>query len=156
LTIVRFFTLYDRKHTNISISFILISIMICIPTVLHNITTITKLDVPYLNEIIKSSLYHNLISYSKLLFTTGVIFLILSVAFKNIFNKITNYIKQYIFKKEMIEREISEKNDLKIKEKQERAKTTHVVYCPHCGANNVLTEKIGKCNYCRRQIQYKG
>lgn len=156
LTIVRLFTMNNKKHINTSIAFIVISLILFIPSVLNKIVNITKLTIPYLNEITKSNMYSPLINYSKFLFTAGVIFLILSVIFKKLFNKVIEYIKQYLHRKETIEREISEKNDLKIKEKQERAKTTHVVYCPHCGANNILTEKIGKCNYCRRQIQYKG
>lgn len=156
LTIVRLFTMNNKKHINTSISFIIISIILWIPVLLNKLINITKLNIPYLNEIINSNVYSELINYSKFIFTIGVIFLILSVVFKNIFNKIINYIKQYILRKEMIQKEISEKNDLKIKEKQERAKTTNVVYCPYCGANNILTEKVGKCNYCRRQIQYKG
>ena len=38
-------------------------------------------------------------------------------------------------------------------EKQEKTKNTKVVYCPYCGADNMLTEKVGTCKYCRRKIQ---
>ena len=44
---------------------------------------------------------------------------------------------------------------MKMQEKRERAKNTHVVYCPYCGADNMLTEKTGICKFCRRKIEYK-
>ena len=151
--VLRCFTVHNRKSLNISIVLIIISIMIYIPNFINKIAELTKINLPYFNEIIKSDIYINLIKYSKFLFTIGVIFLILSTLFTNIINKITNYLSNYINRKEIEEKEISEKNNLKIKEKQERAKTTHVVSCPYCGANNILTEKTGKCNYCRRLIK---
>ena len=43
-----------------------------------------------------------------------------------------------------------------MKEKREKAKNTHIVYCPYCGADNMLTSNVGRCKYCRRRIEYKG
>ena len=58
----------------------------------------------------------------------------------------------YINDVEKTNREVSEKNDMKIKEKQETAKNTKVVYCPFCGGDNIIVGKTGKCKYCRKSI----
>ncbi len=52
------------------------------------------------------------------------------------------------------QRQIKE-NDLKMQEKREKAKNTHVVHCPYCGSDNMLTEQTETCKFCRRKIEYK-
>ena len=44
---------------------------------------------------------------------------------------------------------------MKMQEKREALKNTHVVHCPYCGADNMLTSNIGTCKYCRRRIEAK-
>ena len=90
--------------------------------------------------------------YSKLLITTGVIFLIISFIINSILYKLENSIKSYISNQEKREAEISQKNNLIMKEK---VKNTSVVYCSYCGADNMLTCHIGTCKYCRRKIKSK-
>mgnify|MGYP000072173745 CR=1 FL=1 len=62
----------------------------------------------------------DLLKYSKLLLTVGIIFLLISCITNNIFNKFMSFITSYINSHEKQEREISEKNDLLMKEKQEK------------------------------------
>ena len=121
---------------------------------------IQNINIPYMNDFINSSLYQEkLIHYSKLLISLGIIFLILTMIMKNLLNqlmgKLNTEMQKYIIKNEQREAEIFQKNDLILKEKREKAKNTHVVYCPYCGSDNMLTEKIGTCKYCRRKIEYK-
>ena len=40
-----------------------------------------------------------------------------------------------------------------MKEKREIAKNTHVIHCPYCGADNLFTEQIGTCKFCRRKTR---
>ena len=42
-----------------------------------------------------------------------------------------------------------------MKEKIEAAKNMTVVYCPHCGADNILTTNVGTCKYCRSRLEVK-
>ena len=42
-----------------------------------------------------------------------------------------------------------------LKEKIEAAKNMTVVYCPHCGADNILTTNVGTCKYCRSRLEVK-
>ena len=107
-----------------------------------------------------SDLYNiNFIKYSKLLITIGVIFLVLSFVFRNLLNKasikINDQIKKQIMETEKRNIEISKSNDLKMKEKREKAKNTNYVKCPYCGSDNLLSEKTGKCKFCRRTIENK-
>lgn len=141
---------------------IIVGILIYLPIVIGEILEIANLKsdtIPYLNEILDSSMYIELVSYSKLILTVGIIFLVISLILKKVFDKTSNFIKSYamssISAHEKTMAEVSKQNDMEIKLKQERAKNTHVVYCPHCGADNMLTAKVGKCKYCRRQIQYE-
>lgn len=39
------------------------------------------------------------------------------------------------------------------RKKEERAKNTRLVKCPNCHANNILVERIGKCEYCNSYIE---
>lgn len=102
---------------------------------------------------------NNLISYAKYLISAGVILLVLSLLLKAIFDKVGHQIGKSIqnYAKENLkqEAEISQENDLKIKIKQEKAKNTNYVKCPYCGADNLLSEKFGTCQYCRRKIENK-
>lgn len=42
-----------------------------------------------------------------------------------------------------------------IEEGKSQAKVPHVVRCPHCGADNEIIGKTGKCEYCQSKISYK-
>ena len=113
-------------------------------------------NIQYFNKIINSELYKvDFISYSKLLITVGIIFLILSSIISMIVDKTKSWVISYIANQERKNDEISRKNDLIMKEKREIAKNTNVVICPYCGADNMLTAKTGTCKYCRRKIESK-
>lgn len=73
--------------------------------------------------------------------------MILSVIFRNIFNKISNKLNSCI--KNYIE------HDLKMQERREKAKINHVVNCPYCGADNMHTKQTGTCEFCKRKLEYK-
>lgn len=108
--------------------------------------------IPYFNQIITSDIYNiKIINYCKLLVIAGIIFVILNF----FFNKLVSAVKNYFAKLQRRDYEIAQKNDLIIKEKQEKARNTTFVSCPHCGADNIITGKTGICKYCRRTIQVK-
>ena len=133
-------------------------ILLLIPKLLESISNIIKFKttkIPYLSQILSSDIYPKLLSYSKLLITTGVIFLILSYIFQNVFNKVSSKLNSYVQEDLKKDYEIREKNDLKMQEKREAAKNTHNVTCPKCGANNLLSSQTGKCKYCRTPLEYK-
>lgn len=157
--ILRFFIYHNKKRISIPILLIGVGILIYIPKGLYDMFGMIKFDssvLPYFNEIINSNFYQiNFINYGKLLISVGVIFLIISFMIDWLFNKFKNFIKSYICLQEKRDYEISQKNDFIMKEKQEKARNTSVVYCPYCGADNILTAKSGTCKYCRRQIQGK-
>ena len=155
LILFRYF-ICDYKKRNISFFLIMIGFIILLPSGLNGIFKIIKFDsttMPYFYDIISSELYSiNLIKYGKFLLTIGIIFLIITFTFNRLFVKVKNFIYSYIHEQEKRDAEISQKNDLIMKEKQEKAKNTRVVYCPYCGADNILISKNGTCKYCRRQI----
>ena len=137
----------------------MVGILILIPKIIYFILGIFKIDIntiPYLQDVLNSDLYNiNFINYSKLLICIGIIFLIISFALTAIFNKLNIGILNYISKQEKMDTKISRENDMKIKIKQEKAKNTSYVKCPYCGSDNLLSEKFGICQYCRRKIENK-
>lgn len=161
LILLRYFI--SNKKNSTPIILITFGILIVIPKIVDSICQLIKFDtnkIPYLNNIIGSDLYNiEFIKYSKFLICVGVIFLIVSfvlkILVKKISNKLTNGIMNYINETEKRDYEISKQNDLEIKLKQEKAKHTSFVRCSYCGADNVLTEKIGTCKYCRRKMVNK-
>ena len=147
--------LYSNKKYSTPIFLITSATIILIPKLISWILDLIKIEneVPYFNDIVKSDTYLKLIDYSKFLLCLGVVLLIISIVLKNIMEKIKNTARNYINQKEIAEREISEKNDMKIKIKQEQAKNTRVVICSRCGADNMISEKTGTCKFCRSKIQ---
>ena len=158
LILFRFFV-YSNKKISTSIYITLVGILILIPKIIYFILGIFKIDIntiPYLQDVLNSELYNiNFINYSKLLICIGIIFLIISFALTAIFNKLNIGILNYISKQEKMDTKISRENDMKIKIKQEKAKNTSYVKCPYCGSDNLLSEKFGICQYCRRKIENK-
>ena len=155
LLICRYFIYKTEKSIKTPITLVIIGLIILIPNIINSIFKAfkIKIEIPYLKEIINNELYTNLIKYSKLLITIGIIFLILSYIINYILNRVGTQLKNGINEYVEEEHKRSQENDLKIKEKQERAKNTHVVKCPHCGASNMLTEKTGVCKFCRKPIE---
>lgn len=154
LIITHFFVYNNQKDYFMPLSLIGIGILILIPKI---ITMIIKkgIKIPYLQTITNSEIYPELIKYSKFLISVGIIFLILASLFKNAVNKVTNFIRSYFSNRDRIASEVSQKNDLEIKIKQEKAKNTNVVICSNCGADNILAEATGICKYCRSSLDNK-
>ena len=162
LILLRLF-IYNNKKVSTAVSLLSIGLLIISPLFINKVLgliNIQNFNIPYLSDIVNSNLYNEkFIRYSKLLMIVSILFFIISFAFKSLINKIrlkfNSEIREYISRNEQKAAEISEKNDLIMKEKREKAKNTHVVYCPYCGSDNLFTEKTGICKFCRRKIEYK-
>ena len=156
LILFRFYLYKDQKQYKTQIILIICGLLLLIPKL---ISSLKIKGIPYLQEIISSDIYKTLIPYSKRLITIGIVFLILSYIFRNLITKINEKletgVKSYIEKEEQKDYEIRQKNDLIMQEKREIAKNTHVIKCPHCGANNTLTAQTGTCKHCRQPIAYE-
>jgi hypothetical protein len=160
LTLFRYYIYKPRykKYYNTPKILITCGVILLIPYITNYVVNLINIDIstiPYFSEFIASNIYTDLLKYSKFLITFGVILLILSYIFRNIYNSLISGVSSYIAKNEQRDREITEKNDLLMQEKRERAKNTHVVHCPYCGADNMLTSNTGTCKFCRREIEYK-
>ena len=162
LILFRYYVYRGNKYYKTPTLLLVCGILLLIPKLTDSIIKMLKLDnveIPYLNSIITSDIYTKLLSYSKLLVTVGIIFLILSFIFRNVFNKLSNKvnsgIRNYMEQDLKKDYEIRKENDMKMQEKREKAKNTHVVHCPYCGSDNMLTEQTGTCKFCRRKIEYK-
>lgn len=154
LILFRYFVYKDRKYYSTPLWLFITAILILLPKGADLIINTFKIGItiPYLNTIINSSIYANLLGYTKLLITVSIILLIVSYVLKHVFTSLYNKFIQFVNEEQRKDYEISQKNDLLIKEKQQRSKDTRVVYCPNCGADNMLTTKTGKCKYCRNDI----
>lgn len=162
LILFRYYVYRENKYYKTPTLLLVCGILLLIPKLTDSIIKMLKSDnveIPYLNSIITSDIYTKLLSYSKLLVTVGIIFLILSFIFRNVFNKLSNKvnsgIRNYMEQDLKKDYEIRKENDMKMQEKREKAKNTHVVHCPYCGSDNMLTEQTGTCKFCRRKIEYK-
>ena len=155
LLVVRLF-INNRKNLFTSSIIFITGILILIPKILNSVLNLIKIDIPFLNDIINNEFYNvNLIKYSKLLITIGVIFLLLTYVIKIIFNKFNNSLISYIKNVELQDEKISKENDLEMKIKREKMKTTNYVKCPYCGSDNIISLKTSRCQYCRRVIENK-
>lgn len=162
LILFRYYIYRNKKYYNLPIILIILGMVILVPKIIDsilNVLKLNKINVFYLNSILNSDLYLKFLKYSKTLISVGVIFLILVFIIKAFYNKVSDMInhelRDYMNKDLQKDYEIRKANDFKMQEKREKAKNTHIVHCSYCGAENVLTEKIGVCKYCRRQIEFK-
>ena len=163
LILLRYFMYDNKKRIPTPMYIVGVGILVLIPKALNLILDVAKVDIstiPYLKDIINAELYNvEFINYSKRLICVGVIFLIISFVLKTIFDKVSSKlnsgIRNYINETQRRDAEISRKNDMEIKIKQEKAKNTGYVECPNCGSDNFLGEKYGTCKYCRSKLVNK-
>ena len=167
LILFRLFVYSDKKKNTKSIIILIIGILCLLPkgvSLLSNAINFDITKIPYLKDILASDYYNiKILEYSKLLITVGIIFIIITYIFNMIFSKVSsklnNGIRNYINETQKRDAEISRKNYMEIKIKQEKAKNTSYVECPNCGSDNLLGEKYGTCKYCRSKLvnkNYKG
>lgn len=160
LILFRYYVYRNKKIYLTSIYLLISGLIVLIPKLVNFILNRLNIkNISYLNTFFASKFYKSLVPYSKLLITLGIISLILSVIFKNIYDKlkskVNNTINSYVKESAKNDAIISEKNDLLMKEKREKALNTHVVKCPYCGSNNMLVQQTGICSYCRKPLEYK-
>ncbi len=157
LLIFRLFVI-NRRNTKKNTAFYLIgvSIILLIPKILDLVSKYTSLEIPYIKQIIDSSLYSvNILKYAKLLFIIGVVYFILYTIFNKIFDNVFKYMNGYVKAEQDKSYQISKENDLIMQEKREKAKNTHAFKCRNCGASFILSSNTGTCPYCRSSIEYK-
>lgn len=166
LIILRCFVYKDKKLLQTSIILMLLGIVLLLPNIFNYILGLFNNSIPFIKQIIESDIYSKLLVFAKFLLILSVILIIISFIVKNMVEKVKNVgnefnnkfktsAKEYIDEMERKEAEISRQNDLEIKLKQETAKNTHVVYCPNCGADNIIVGNHGKCKYCRSVLKAK-
>ena len=162
LILFRYYVYRNEKYYKTPLILLICGLLLLIPRVVNSVIKILKFnveDVPYLKVVLDSDIYLKLLSYSRYLIIVSIIFLIISFIFRNTISKINGIISSQIFnygsKLQEDSYKIRKENDLIMQEKRERAQNTHVVYCPYCGSDNMLTEKTGTCKFCRRKIEYK-
>lgn len=162
LILFRYYVYRNEKYYKTPLILLICGLLLLIPRVVNSVIKILKFnveDVPYLKVVLDSAIYLKLLSYSSYLIIVSIIFLIISFIFRNTISKINGIISSQIFnygsKLQEDSYKIRKENDLIMQEKRERAQNTHVVFCPYCGSDNMLTEKTGTCKFCRRKIEYK-
>lgn len=162
LILFRYYVYRNEKYYKTPLILLICGLLLLIPRVANSVIKILKFnveDVPYLKVVLDSDIYLKLLSYSRYLIIVSIIFLIISFIFRNTISKIngiiSSQISNYGSKLQEDSYKIRKENDLIMQEKRERAQNTHVVYCPYCGSDNMLTEKTGTCKFCRRKIEYK-
>ena len=162
LILFRYYVYRNEEYYKTPLILLICGLLLLIPRIVNSVIKILKFnveDVPYLKVVLDSAIYLKLLSYSSYLIIVSIIFLIISFIFRNTISKINGIISSQIFnygsKLQEDSYKIRKENDLIMQEKRERAQNTHVVYCPYCGSDNMLTEKTGTCKFCRRKIEYK-
>lgn len=162
LILFRYYVYRNEKYYKTPLILLICGLLLLIPRIVNSVIKILKFnveDVPYLKVVLDSDIYLKLLSYSRYLIIVSIIFLIISFIFRNTISKIngiiSSQISNYGSKLQEDSYKIRKENDLIMQEKRERAQNTHVVYCPYCGSDNMLTEKTGTCKFCRRKIEYK-
>lgn len=155
LLIFRYYVYSNRKYYQTSVFLLLSALLIWIPKIIEFIVEYGKfnIEIPYLYQIIDTSIYPKLLEFSKTLAIIGIILFIVSYILKNVCTSLYNKLMKLVEYEQNKDYEISKKNNMAIKEKQLRAKNTKVVKCPNCGANNTITSTTGKCKYCRSSIK---
>lgn len=164
MLIARYFVYGSRHYYRGPIIILIFSLLLLVPRGLELAMTNFgfNFSIPYLNDILSSTIYPKLVDYAQNIFIISTIFLIVSAIIKAISSKlsgnISRVLREYFSAKQASEAKAFQENDLKLKEKviESQQKTPHVVKCPHCGKTNSITGTVGQCKSCRNPIEYKG
>ena len=158
LIVLKFVTTTNRNNSTATI-LIITGLLLQIPNLLNKLSEVLKFNIPYLDKIVEHEIYEKLTSYGIKLLIIGVVLFIITTVFNKMFagikNTLTNTMNDYVNKSIEQDREIDKENNMEMKEKQEAAKNFHVIHCPHCGADNIVTDNVTRCKYCRKGLQVK-
>jgi len=158
LVITRYI-LYRKQNGLSFFKFLIVAgILMFIPKLIFELLNIISFNneiVIKLKECVDSDIYLNLMNYGKRILSLGIILFIILMIIDKMINSAKSKFMSFYKEKEKQRIEISKANDLKIKQQQENARNTHVVYCPNCGASNMVIGKHSRCKYCRSHIEYK-
>ena len=146
--------LYRRASYYLPILLFIVGLILYLPRILEIISQKFQFTIGSLSEILEMPIYNQIGPYGKRLMSLGIVFMVISAIFKWIANLGHNSLLEYIKGQEMESAKLNAKNDLIMKEKQEKAKNSHVIICPHCGADNLIYGKTGTCKYCRKKLSY--
>lgn len=159
LLILRFLTYTESSKKNTAVILVVLGVFLLIPKILEKVLIIFNYDVNkilYLGDIVNSNIYnHGIIDFSKTLLIIGILYSIMNFIYSELLSKVSRGIQNYIKQDLKQGYEVRKENDMKMREKREIAKNTHVVYCPYCGSDNLLSEQTGTCKFCRRKIENK-
>ena len=154
LLLLKFITA-TNKNNNIATILIILGLLIQVPNLLKWLSKSFKFTVPYLNKVLEYDLYYDLTKYSTLLIITGVVLIIITTLFNKIFGSIKNTLNEAVDTYVTKQAELDHKNDLEIMKEQEKAKNTHAVHCPNCGAVTIVSDNVTRCKYCRTVLESK-
>ena len=150
-----------KKPQNFLVSkvFFLIGCILILPCLIQVVCQNLNINLssvfPELSEMIELPLFIQISNYAKFLLILGIICYILLFVWYQVTSNSYSLFKNYIENQEKKSAEISMKNDLKMKEKREKSKNSHVVICPSCGADNIIYGNTGSCKFCRKKITLK-
>lgn len=150
-----------KKPQNFRISKVLLVVggILIIPSLIKFFCDSINLNlssvVPSISEIIELPLFTKITAYAKFLIILGVVSYVLLFIFYQVTSNSYSFIQNYIESQEKKSADLSMKNDLEMKEKREKAKNSHVVICPSCGADNLIYGNSGTCKFCRKKIFFK-
>lgn len=151
MLIARKFIIGKSKYP-LGIVFLVITTIIVVPKFIDYIFSLLKIDnITYINDILNSDIYPVLLSRAKLLFIIGIIILIINALSNKVRTSAINGLTSY-FKSMQENDNIFEEKDLPMSEKD---KNTNLVRCPNCGASNVIHGKMGKCAFCKSNLENK-
>ena len=143
-----------RASYYLPILLFIVGLILYLPRILEIISQKFQFTIGSLSEILEMPIYNQIGPYGKRLMILGIVFMVASAIFKWIANLGHNSLLEYIKGQEMESAKLNAKNDLIMKEKQEKTKNSHVIICPHCGADNLIYGQTGTCKYCRKKLSY--
>ena len=160
LMIVRMVVYYNKKVIDIPIVCAIIGVILCIPSLINYITNKLGYNhIESLDIIVNNDVFKDISSRSNFLIITGIVFMVVSYLFikisKRVSTKALSYLSDYINESEKKDMEVREKTEMKMAEKREAAKHTHVLKCPKCGYSNMFVGNNTRCVHCRTVLEWK-
>ena len=159
LALVRMLIYYNKQVIDAPIVLIIVGAVIYIPTIVgYILNNIAHTDTAVLETLLSNDLYKDLSSKASFFIIAGVILIVVSYVFaavtKKASDKAVKYVSDYITESERKDNEAREKAAMKMAEKRETAKNTHVMKCPKCGSSNMFVGKTTRCVHCRTHIEW--
>ena len=155
LLLVRMYICPYYKNYRFNISIAICGLLILVPKILSNL----KLNIPYLDDVLKNDIYKEVLKHGKFIIIVGVVLFLVTLIYRTALEnlKSTAMAAAAIGIGKEARKEISENrkkiDEYEYEEKEKELKKLTEYHCPYCGGLTKSLKGVEKCKYCNKEVK---